>query len=186
MRRVVPLIMLVLLAVQLPASPACACTCAASTEAEHTRHATLIFEGGAVDSVEPDNDPVYSSTDPIVVTFTVTAVHKGEPGGARVTVQSPQGETSCGYRFAVGRRYKVYAQLVDGKLVTLSCSGNKDLGLDLTDAPVPPTPQAGGGTRDRDGGVSPFTVVGAGVVGLGIAALIAFGALLWTRRRRAG
>lgn len=129
-------------------APACACSCAVATDAEHLHLADLAFEGVVVDV----DDPLLPSSDanPVSVRFHVESVSKGTIGD-RVMLRTARDEASCGFQFALGHRYQVYAV---GEL-TDRCSGNRDLGA------APDVPLEEGWAWPLIGGVA----VGAAAVG---------------------
>jgi hypothetical protein len=102
-------------------SPACACSCQAATEAEYASRADVAFEGVVVDIDEPFLPS--SNANPVTVRFVVEAVTKGRAGD-RIALRTGLDESSCGFAFVVGHRYRVYAV---GELTGL-CAGNRDLG----------------------------------------------------------
>lgn len=64
------------------------------------------------------------STRPIAYTFRVQETFKGEARAVRV-VNSAASESSCGYRFQLGKRYVVYANTNRGSLHAGRCTLNR-------------------------------------------------------------
>jgi hypothetical protein len=110
-----------------PAGPACACSCAISTEAEAAQRADVVFLGTVVEIDKPFAVSFEGSGDPVTVTFAVTDVYKGGvPANAQI--QTERLGISCGYVFAAGARYLVYASIDEtGTWRTSLCSGNRQL-----------------------------------------------------------
>jgi MYXO-CTERM domain-containing protein len=153
----------------LPATPAWACSCARLDEAEAFDMADTVFVG-VVQSIRR------SDTGPLDVRFAVESVRKGAAAG-EITVQTSDGGASCGYGFATGKRYRVFAH--DGG--TGLCSGNR---------PQPPRPEPVVGSSPvraaPDRGLEPVRSDRPGAVwwSIGVLALVAVGAVVVLRRRR--
>ena len=139
--------------VLLPAPTVWACDCAVLSAQEYFTAADAVFTGTVTARFEPTSGPRGGSSDPIVWNFAVESTAKG-------TVSHPQdvisaaSEVSCGYEFAVGQRYQVYARRAGGELETGLCSGTR-----LADA-VSPTA----------GETTPATAVPIGLPRAGVAA----------------
>ncbi|MEU7899459.1 hypothetical protein AB0B45_42235 [Nonomuraea sp. NPDC049152] len=106
--------------VLVPAGTACACDCVAFVPKEGMERAAAVFTGTVKDTRRPTGSPL-GPPPPYVVTFVVDQVYKGERV-ATVEVATNADEASCGYRFAVGARYLVFAS-----------SGPRESGLFSTD-----------------------------------------------------
>lgn len=111
----------------LPVAPALACSCIVpKPPQESLQEAAVVFSGRVV-RVEA---AVFSSSslDPVTVTFAVDRWWKG-PGTQRVTMKTAREGASCGYRFAEGSEYLVYAYASgDGNdLRVSSCSRTSPL-----------------------------------------------------------
>ena len=90
--------------------PAHACSCAGSGSPKNAlREADAVFFGKVtamtIDQRHPEQ---ISSADPVLVEFNVSRVWKG-PLRETMTVETERMGISCGYEFAVGHRYVVYA-----------------------------------------------------------------------------
>jgi hypothetical protein len=106
-------------------SPADACSCVGFTKPDYARQAAVIFTG-TVTRVDVHSGPlVFSSIDPVDVFFDVEAVYKGDVART-FQVSTVASSASCGYEFAAGRRYTVFARLADGKVRTDSCGGTNE------------------------------------------------------------
>jgi hypothetical protein len=160
-----------------PPTPACACDCAAVTEAEAMEQADVVFQGLVTRVDEPWAFFSVSSTDPVTVTFAVTEAYKGAvPVDAQVV--TVRDGASCGYTFEAGQHYVVYATATDGVWRTGLCVGNQHLaGAEpgrLAGAHEP-APAVGHGPA------TPWLAVLAGSVVVAIGAAVG---LWWWRRSR--
>lgn len=93
----------------LPYKSVYACSCAMSTVQESRDSASFVFTGH-VTSIISGRDPnatVFSSADPVYVTFQTSAFWKGTPYTSMVVSTATEG-SSCGYAFTVGKEYLVY------------------------------------------------------------------------------
>jgi len=146
---------------------------------EAVARADLVFEGVAVDVAVPWRGPFLSSADPVIVTFDVSTVYKGDvPANARV--QTVRDSASCGYRFEAGERYLVHVYLKeDGTWGTGLCDGNQLIkaATALPAGGYPPGPAV---AYPRDWGLWPVVV--AAVLAAG--ALAAVVLVVRARRRR--
>ncbi|MEU4422927.1 hypothetical protein AB0F81_20060 [Actinoplanes sp. NPDC024001] len=112
LRRLLVLLLLVLAPIPIAAAePAWACSCAGPADTDRAR-AEVAFVG-VVQSVRP-------AAAGRQVAFAVESVARGAVGSI-VTLTTSDDETSCGYSFEPGGRYRIYAQ--DGS--TSLCSGNE-------------------------------------------------------------
>lgn len=108
----------------LPAqTPACACSCVASTQAEHFARAEVVFVGVAT-KVERTGELIGGPDYPVSYTFKVEQLEKGE-ADAEAVVATGSDQGMCGERFQLGGRYRIYS----GAGKTSICSGNEDLGV---------------------------------------------------------
>lgn len=173
--------------VAVEATPAFACSCKISSPQEMFDAADAVFVGTAT-SIEDSNaaGPTFSSVDPITVTFDVSEIRKGTvPATARV--RTARSSASCGYEFAEGGRYLVYAGVgPDGAWATGLCSGTT--GLALPD-PKPttvaaPTTTTVAATPPVARSSSRGWAIGLGGGLVGLAGLTAAGWLARWRRRR--
>jgi hypothetical protein len=89
---------------------------------EHARQAAVVFTGVAREVHSHSTPNVMSSLDPVEVTFAVEAVYKGATPRT-TTIWTVAGGASCGYDFAEGRRYTVFAWLDEGRLEAGLCTG---------------------------------------------------------------
>lgn len=86
---------------------ACSCAISESATAE-IENADAVF-AGVVSTVDRPTGDTISSADPITVTFEVAQVWTG-PNEQTLTVTTARDDASCGYHFAVGVAYLVYAR----------------------------------------------------------------------------
>jgi hypothetical protein len=90
-----------------PAAPAWACSCVQPTPQQAAAVAGLVFAGVVRDL---DRPAAAGSGDPVVVTFAVSEVYKGEVS-ATMRVSTPADGAVCGYQFVEGNRYLVHARI---------------------------------------------------------------------------
>lgn len=188
-RRAAAIVGLSLISVLFPSPVALACTCAGPpSDVEALDDYDAVFAGVAVDHEDPEGDqPIISSGRPIVWTFAVDAVAKGEVSAEQEIISAASG-VSCGYPFREGKRYLVFAYPgtdskrvndPDADLHTGLCTNTHKLELG-EDLPFPSEPMASGDTPfddiDSDGGI-PWVLASIVVV-----SLIAAG-VVWTFRR---
>jgi MYXO-CTERM domain-containing protein len=144
-----------------PAPPVWACSCA---QIDSLGFADTAFVGKALS--------IDQSADESVIVFEVDSMLKGSADG-RIAVRTSTNEASCGFGFAVGRSYRVFAKA--GR--TTLCSGNTE----VTPTPVvsavgvPPDPEPSGGATSKS-----RWAIGTGV------GLVVLGLLLIRRRRKSG
>lgn len=103
-----------------------ACSCAPFSKQQAVENASVIFTGtvtGTSRGFPFGLGCTVSSADPISVTFDVDSVYKGD-APRRVAVTTVVGGASCGYEFASGKRYTVFATGAADKLETNLCRGN--------------------------------------------------------------
>jgi hypothetical protein len=127
---------------------ALACSCAPpGSPGEALDGAAAVFAGQvvALDFGGPV-DGVFSTGDPVEVTFRVSALWKG-PSQRSMVVHTVRSTVSCGYEFQLGREYLVYATGSDKHLATGLCTRTRPLeqaGVDLAELgdslPLPPEP----------------------------------------------
>jgi hypothetical protein len=164
--------------VLVPSTPACACSCGSMSAEEAMARADAVFVGVVVDVVFPWQWPLASSADPVIATFEVDAVYKGDVP-VNVRVQTVRDSASCGYPFEEGQRYLIHAdQQTDGFWTTGLCDGNQRVDA----ATVLPAGGYGPGPAviyPR----GPWPVLGAAVVAAGV--LLVLLVFVRTRRRRA-
>ncbi|MHA6484259.1 hypothetical protein ACX1C1_20405 [Paenibacillus sp. strain BS8-2] len=99
---------------------ACSCMQPVTVEEEKER-SDAIFDGTVISSNKPKSSKIFSSADSITWTFEAHEVWKGEVTPI-INVASALSSTSCGYEFQEGKRYLVYAHMVDGSLEASFCS----------------------------------------------------------------
>ncbi|EFU38412.1 hypothetical protein PVOR_30428 [Paenibacillus vortex V453] len=114
-----------------------ACSCAGPpTVPEGLERSAAVFAGKVTKMVGPKPKLVMSSTDPVVVTFEVTEVWKGELP-LKTELTTAISSASCGYdQFAVGSEFLVFGYVRSGQLQTGLCDGTKLLsaaGKELTE-----------------------------------------------------
>jgi hypothetical protein len=112
LRRVLVLLLLVLAPIPVAARPAWACSCG-GFNFDPLERAEMAFVGVA-DRVDPD---LFGNQ--VKVEFAVESVLKGGVGKT-VTLVTMKDSASCGYEFAEGGKYRVYAR--GGE--TWACDGN--------------------------------------------------------------
>jgi hypothetical protein len=142
MRRVVAVAVVVVAAGLSWSTPASACSVTElPTEAQYVARADVVFEGTAVNRVDPKaGSPAIGTGDPITWTFAVDRRIKGSVAAQQV-VQSARSGASCGFTFTVGTRYRVYGNYDGTVLRTGFPSGTREAPLvTATTAPraVPP------------------------------------------------
>ncbi len=163
---------------------ACSCVPVGSPQEELDR-SDAVF-GGTVASIERV-DPMN-----VRVTFDVAQVWKGQVVSPLVVTTTADG-AACGYQFAPGGEYIVYAYAQDGGLATSLCSRTQpaaNAGDDLAllgegavpNAAPPPAPETGGATGDSTSGV-PVRAI-ALWSGIALAGLLAIGLTIAISRRR--
>lgn len=91
------------------AAPASACSCVELTSAEAFERADAVFVGEVTAFKVKSGLFGKSSIDPTAVVFTVNEVWKG-PRQESITIRTVRGEVSCGFEFAEGLKYLVYAR----------------------------------------------------------------------------
>jgi len=120
------LLALVLAAFVIGPQPALACSCVQSTKPQQATDAAMVFTG-TVQSASGSFLPVLtcsrSSADTVDYTLSVDTVYKGDVSRT-VVVRTVVSGASCGYQFAVGKRYTVFATTTDGRMETNLCRGN--------------------------------------------------------------
>jgi len=101
---------------------ACSCMQPLSPDEELPNY-DAVFSGKVTDIVEKDpNDQVFSSIDPVFVTFDVNTVWKGDKKDT-ITIKTAQSSASCGFYFEENQEYIVYASQYDSKYLEVSlCS----------------------------------------------------------------
>jgi hypothetical protein len=103
-----------------------ACSCVPFTKPQLVENASVIFTGtvtGASGAFPFGLGCTRSSADPIVVTFEVESLYKGD-APRQLAVSTVVGGASCGYEFQNGKRYTVFATGTRDKLETNLCRGN--------------------------------------------------------------
>jgi hypothetical protein len=183
-----------------------ACSCMQQSQRDAFEQAVAVFEGHVVELQPP---PEADGTGQVTVRMKIVRAWKGiESEEALVT--TPANSAACGYTFAVGTSYLVYASAVEGKLDVSLCSrtqqlaeAKEDLGaLGLGATPVqpqttPPDTAADQRTPEEDrstptepparGGCASCAITGSGSSTPGAPVLLALCALLLvTCRRRSG
>ncbi|MDP1807874.1 MAG: hypothetical protein Q8K72_22035 [Acidimicrobiales bacterium] len=139
MRRVLAVVVLLVTAGVPWSSPASACSVTEPlpTEAQYMAMADVVFEGTAVDRVDPNaGGSQVGSGDPIVWTFAVDRPIKG-PVTLHQAVESARSGASCGFTFTVGTRYRVYASDDGAVLRTGFPSGTREAPLVTATTSVP-------------------------------------------------
>ncbi len=111
-----------LLAFRTESASACSCV-PPGTPLEELGRSTAVFAGKAI---RIDAGLLYSSADPVMVTFQVAQVWKG-PEHARLTLHTERSGASCGYEFQGGQEYLVYASGPEADLYTGLCTRTQPL-----------------------------------------------------------
>ncbi|MEV0612557.1 hypothetical protein AB0I81_04465 [Nonomuraea sp. NPDC050404] len=110
-------------------APAYACSCSRLSPAEAVKHADTVFTGTVAWGSGEGEVPVGR---PVIYTFRADNVYKGAPA-AEFRLVSSADTAACGYPFATGGRYLVFASSGDSGmfeqpeevgLSTTLCSGN--------------------------------------------------------------
>ena len=170
--------------VLVPAGAAVACSCVeAPADRALLARSDVAFTGTLVERHEPSLLPgLSSSSDPAVLVFDVSGVHKGSVA-RRQGIETARSGASCGLELTRGREALVFADLVDGHLVGSLCGGSRELAAGEHPLGDGAAPRPGSSVQVDDG----LVPVVAGAAGLaGLAALAALAAVVVRRRRRAG
>ncbi|WP_378182004.1 hypothetical protein [Aquimarina sp. SS2-1] len=134
-------IILILLFLLFPLSSVKPCSCVSNELPfrkkikEAFENAELIITGIVVDLKEILSyaSSIYSGG-PIIYTFEVTKIIKGESKVTRLDILSARSDASCGYRFRLGETYLVYAIKsehfskqtgIESSFITSVCNRNK-------------------------------------------------------------
>lgn len=166
------------IAVILPSSPACACSCAPITDEKAFADSDAVFTGTMVDRREPANPT--NGESPATFVFKVSAVHKGQAAEVQ-EIKTANGGPSCGLETEIGKTYLVFATADGATLTSSLCGGTRlaDKTLDVagvaSSAPVP-SPVA----VQKDNRETPWLIPIASIVVIVAAA----GAFVWWRRVR--
>ena len=105
-----------------------ACSCAQREKPQLAEAASVVFTGtvtGVSGTFPISLSCSRSSLDPVFVTFEVETVYKGDVTKS-ATVMTSEGGATCGYTFASGKRYTVFASPENGRLQTGLCRGTAD------------------------------------------------------------
>jgi len=105
--------------------PAVACSCVQFTKPQVVERANVIFTGVPTRTASLFGINLgcnRSTADPVVFTFDVATVYKGDLPRT-VEVRTAMGGASCGYEFETGKTYTVFATQADGRLETGLCTG---------------------------------------------------------------
>lgn len=94
------------------AQPAQACSCLASTDEESFARADAVFRGSVVGYQPPPAQPIMSSGDPAIWTFSVTEVLKGDVATTQPVVSAVSGAT-CGLELPHQGEFFVFASRRD-------------------------------------------------------------------------
>ena len=89
-----------------------ACSCIAPEDPKKEREKFQVVFSGTVTEMEETNpsEPLFSGTDPVLVTFDVERVWKGlDEKNPTVTITTPASSVSCGFYFQENLEYVVYA-----------------------------------------------------------------------------
>jgi hypothetical protein len=135
------------LALAGPAAPAWACSCLRVTPAEALAAADLAFSGTVTEIAQTTGTGSSGGMPVLAVTMDVSSVWKGPVAGSLV-VETPTDSPACGFPFAVGETYLVYANEAGGHWSTGLCARTAllaDASEDLAalGAPLAQPPDAG-------------------------------------------
>jgi hypothetical protein len=109
MRNVLSWILVAVSMVALGPSSALSCSCILSSPTDALDHATRVFSGRVTAMEDPyAGDILQDSLDPVIITFIVERVWKGDVGPT-VQIQTARDGASCGFTFHEGEQYLVYA-----------------------------------------------------------------------------
>lgn len=161
-----------------------ACSCAGPLPVQdELNRKTAVFAGKVKQVSKPAQGRIWSSADPVTITFEVTDVWKGEVQ-AETTVSTALSGASCGYEgFFVNQSYIVFAYGGDdGKLKTTSCDRTKPLSgaseeLAVLGQGYAPSAPSG----DAVNKAGQYFVAGFGLAVVVLASVIALA--VWKRRR---
>ncbi len=173
------------------AQPASACSCAETDDAELFAQADAVFVGSVIDvAAARPAGPIWSSGDPVIWTFQVREVHKGEVVRTQEVV-SAASSASCGLELPRRGTYLVFADAASfdhepAQLTANLCGGTREAGVALAEGlgsarppnpdPVPIAPAPAVSVRSP---WSPPLAAVAGAIALGI-----LGLAVATRRAR--
>ncbi|MCY9514668.1 hypothetical protein [Paenibacillus apiarius] len=106
----------------LSAAPVSACSCAAIPSVEDAkREAAAVFAGKVTDVSQSLTTMIFSTADPVKVSFQVKRLWKGNVA-SNAKVVTALSSASCGYEFETGKQYLVYAYHSDGKYIAHLCT----------------------------------------------------------------
>jgi hypothetical protein len=104
---------------------ACDCTVPSTVKEEFQRQ-TAVFSGKVVSINKTNEGLIWSSADPVKITFEVDQAWKGEVGN-KLSFYTAMSSASCGYEFMENERYLVYATGENDHLQVGLCSRTKFL-----------------------------------------------------------
>lgn len=141
LRLLAGLVMALSALVAVPASVACACSCAELTTKQALQRSDVVFEGDVIARTPATTS---SSMDPIAYTIRVSRVYKGSVS-AQALVTSEASEASCGVQLE--GRVLVFARGPSYALTTTLCStplplDRSKLGEGRTPSPATASPPA--------------------------------------------
>lgn len=156
------------MSISLPIAEACACSCIYRTESEHMEAADAVFEGVVIESRDPVDSSPTGSGDQIEWIFDVEEILKGEVRDPQ-SIWSARESSTCGFRFEVNKRYRVYAYNFEGQMRTSICSGTRSAERaepieSSSPSPVPeesPTPQPANSPPEAGTIPTPIALPGA-------------------------
>lgn len=113
----------------VPIAQVAACSCMAMSPDEAATMAEVVFAGTVVgEEAGAPADPA-TGMGPILYTFAVDGVAKGDVG-TQTAVVGGGDSAMCGITFGTNERWLVFANTVDGSLSTSACAGNLTLQAD--------------------------------------------------------
>jgi hypothetical protein len=172
-----------------------ACSCMQQSQRDAFEQAVAVFEGHVLEVKPSATEPEIS---PVTVRFKVVQAWKGAEG-EEVVLNTAANSAMCGYAFAAGKSYLVYASATEGKLDVSLCSRTqpsaaagedlKALGLGATPVDPKADPHAAPPAAATDepparGGCAGCALAPAEARLHGAELLCVLGALLVASRRR--
>lgn len=104
----------------LPSTPASACSCVPQSIAQAKQEAAAIFEGRVTAIVAaPANGPYALAENDVTLTW--VRGWRGVASSQTVTVRTADSSATCGYNFALGESYLVYAGGTSDELLVNNC-----------------------------------------------------------------
>ena len=141
----VPLVAVLLLVGAAP-RPALACSCMPSTDERSFQRADAVFRGEVINYEPPPQQGVVSSMDPVIWTFAVSEVYKGDVHAMQEIV-SQSGGASCGLEIPRSGEFFVFAhregfdvEVGEDQYHAGLCGGTRSVGEGALAVPVNASP----------------------------------------------